>query len=149
MIPATSLSSARQCPQLSLWWTPVAVDIFRGGHPGLTTVAGVQVQSTQDLYCRITELPRCLKMFCQCGRSRPILDSHVTYMDMSVIDFSQENKIELLSLPVHSTHLLQPLDVGYYHLLKEHFTSLSVSLGYCGLKCTKTQISQATSSGNK
>lgn len=72
-----------------------------------------------------------------CGRARPVLvvmDNHVSHLSKEVIDFAQSDNIELLCLPSHSTHLLQPLDVGYYHLLKEHFTSLSVALGYSGMK---------------
>lgn len=73
----------------------------------------------------------------QCCRTRPILvimDNHVTHLDKKLIDFAQKDQIELLCLPSHSTHILQPLDVGYYHLLKENFTKLCVSLGYTGMK---------------
>lgn len=47
-----------------------------------------------------------------CGRARPvlvILDNHVSHLSKEVIDFAQKDNIELLCLPSHSTHLLQPL----------------------------------------
>jgi hypothetical protein len=73
----------------------------------------------------------------QCGRSRPILvvmDNHSTHLNTDVIDLANKEQIELLCLPAHSTHLLQPLDVGYYHLLKTNIANLSTALGYTGMK---------------
>ena len=72
----------------------------------------------------------------QCGRSRHILvvmDNHSTHITKPVIDIAKKENIELLCLPAHSTHLLQPLDVGYYHLLKQNVAKLRTSLGYTGL----------------
>ena len=73
----------------------------------------------------------------QCGKARPVLvvmDNHVTHLNKSIIDVAQQEHIELLCLPAHSTHLLQPLDVGYYHLLKANMSELCTSLGYTGMK---------------
>ncbi len=73
----------------------------------------------------------------QCGRGRPVLaimDNLSSHLSPAVIDIAQQENIELLCLPAHSTHLLQPLDVGYYHLLKQHVATLSTALGYTGLK---------------
>ena len=69
--------------------------------------------------------------------SRPILvvmDNHATHLSKAIIDISQKDHTELLCLPAHSTHLLQPLDVGYYQLLKANISELSTSLGYTGMK---------------
>ena len=73
----------------------------------------------------------------QCGKSRPILvvmDNHATHVSKAIIDIAQKDHIQLLCLPAHSAYLLQPLDVGYYHLLKANTSELSTSLGYTGIK---------------
>jgi hypothetical protein len=36
-------------------------------------------------------------------------------------DYCKENKIIALCMPPHSSHLLQPLDVVLYSLLKRHY----------------------------
>ena len=43
-----------------------------------------------------------------------LLDGHVSHINSTVIRFALERKIVLLCLPSHSTHLLQPLDVGVF-----------------------------------
>ena len=43
-----------------------------------------------------------------------IFDGHGSHVTKEVIEFCQEKKIVLLCLPSHSTHLLQPLDVGVF-----------------------------------
>ena len=43
-----------------------------------------------------------------------ILDGHSSHVTTSVIRFCVSNKIPLLCLPAHTTHILQPLDVGVF-----------------------------------
>lgn len=43
-----------------------------------------------------------------------ILDGHGSHVTADFIDFCLKNKIILLCLPPHSTHYLQPLDVGLF-----------------------------------
>ncbi|XP_045166969.2 uncharacterized protein LOC123530264 [Mercenaria mercenaria] len=73
----------------------------------------------------------------QCGRALPIcvvMNNHVTHLNKELIDFAKKEHIDMICVPANSTHLLQPLDVGYYHLLKQNFANLSVALGYTGMK---------------
>ena len=58
------------------------------------------------------------------------LSSHLT---TNVIDAAIENDVTLLFLPAHSSHLLQSLDVGYFHVLTKTF---AVSCQWSGL-CVK------------
>ena len=56
--------------------------------------------------------------------ARPVLaieDGHCSHISMEVIKLAQENQIHLLCLPSHTTHILQPLDVGVFKSLKSHF----------------------------
>lgn len=72
-----------------------------------------------------------------CGQQRPvllILDNHTSHISPEVLDEAVKNKIEILCLPPHSTHILQPLDVGYFNLLKKAMAQSAVSLGYGGMR---------------
>ena len=73
----------------------------------------------------------------ECGVERPILlimDNHISHLSPDIISLAQENNVELLCLPPHSTHLLQPLDKGYFNLLKSQMAEISVALGYAGTR---------------
>ena len=52
---------------------------------------------------------------------------------MEVIVLADKNGINLLFLPPHSSHFLQPLDLGYFNQLKQAMGDISVSLGYGGV----------------
>ena len=78
-----------------------------------------------------------------CCRERPvilIMDNHSSHLSHRLIKLAQENCVVLLCLPPHSTHLLQPLDVAYFNLLKRHMGDLAVGLGYCGMKTVPKHI---------
>ncbi|KAB0801970.1 hypothetical protein PPYR_02363 [Photinus pyralis] len=53
------------------------------------------------------------------------LDNHSSHISLEAILFCRENGIHLLSLPPHSSHKLQPLDVCFFQPLK---TSYSVEV---------------------
>lgn len=42
------------------------------------------------------------------------MDNHGTHISLEAINYSRENGIVLLSLPPHSTHRMQPLDICVY-----------------------------------
>lgn len=53
--------------------------------------------------------------------NRPVLllmDSHSSHVTPEVIRLAKQNQIYLFTFPAHTTHLLQPLDVGIYRSLK-------------------------------
>jgi hypothetical protein len=71
------------------------------------------------------------------GEKRPvllILDNHITHLSKGFIDAAKKHKIELLYLPAHSSHMLQPQDAGYFHVLKQKIAELAIQLGYLGVK---------------
>ncbi|KAF2894772.1 hypothetical protein ILUMI_11401 [Ignelater luminosus] len=51
-----------------------------------------------------------------------LMDSHVSHVTPEIIDLAVKNYIYLLTFPSHTTHLLQPLDVGVYKSSKLHWT---------------------------
>ena len=47
-----------------------------------------------------------------------ILDGHASHVTINVIKLAHENNIHLLCLPAHTSHILQPLDVGVFYSFK-------------------------------
>ena len=78
-----------------------------------------------------------------CGRSRPVLltmDNLGAHMTPRAIDVAKANQIELLCLPAHSTHLLQPLDVRVFHLVKSNLAKAAGRLVYQMAKVSRAQM---------
>ena len=61
----------------------------------------------------------------QGGNGRPrllILDSHHSHINLEFCQYAIDNNIELLCFPSHTTHLLQPLDVGPFGPLQKYYS---------------------------
>lgn len=52
-----------------------------------------------------------------------ILDNFSGHLEPSMLNLAAEHHVHLLGLPAHSTHLLQPLDVGLMGPFKQHYYS--------------------------
>lgn len=52
------------------------------------------------------------------------LDGHSSHITREAIRFCEKNKIILLCLPSHSTHILQPLDVGIFGPLAQTYKKI-------------------------
>jgi len=50
-----------------------------------------------------------------------LLDGHKTHCSDAAAKYCVDNKITLVLPPAHTTHLLQPLDVGVFHVYKAKF----------------------------
>ena len=56
--------------------------------------------------------------------NRPVLliqDGHHSHVSIELIELARSNDIHLLCLPAHTSHLLQPLDVGVFKSFKSNF----------------------------
>ena len=56
---------------------------------------------------------------------RPVLliqDGHGSHISIDVIEFARANSIYILCLPAHTTHILQPLDIGVFKSFKSNFS---------------------------
>ncbi|KAI9034731.1 uncharacterized protein KD926_006352 [Aspergillus affinis] len=65
-----------------------------------------------------------------------ILDGHGSHVNMKFFNYCEANKILLMTYPPHSTHSLQPLDVGIFSPLSIAYSNelerfLHTSLGLC------------------
>ena len=48
-------------------------------------------------------------------------DNHSSHLTMPLAKFCQEKQIELIGLYPNSTHIIQPLDLGLFHVLKDKY----------------------------
>ena len=50
-----------------------------------------------------------------------LLDGHSSHINLATAKFTQRNGILLYCLPPHTTHVLQPCDVGVFRLLNNNW----------------------------
>ena len=62
--------------------------------------------------------------FARYVKVRPVVlvDEHICHIDIETLKFCNENDILLYCLPPHSSHITQPLDVGFFKPLKASWT---------------------------
>ena len=51
-----------------------------------------------------------------------ILDGHTSHVSIELIELARANDIHILCIPSHTSHVLQPLDVGVFKSFKTHFS---------------------------
>ena len=51
-----------------------------------------------------------------------IMDGHGSHISIEIIELAMSNDVHLLCLPSHTTHLLQPLDVGAFKPFKTAYS---------------------------
>ena len=57
--------------------------------------------------------------------TRPVLlieDGHASHISIEILELARTNDVHLLCLPAHTTHILQPLDVGVFKSFKTFFS---------------------------
>src|SRR5258708_38125140 len=69
-----------------------------------------------------------------------IVDGHSSHECLETIKFCHDNHIILYCLPSHTTHALQPLDVGLFSPLKQAWARAITSEEYDGRKVTKANF---------
>ena len=63
-----------------------------------------------------------------------LLDGHASHFSIKVIEIADANNIHIICMPAHSTHLLQPLDVGVFHHFKSAWRK-TLKNYYCSNDC--------------
>jgi hypothetical protein len=53
-----------------------------------------------------------------------IIDGHSSHLSLQAIEICFNNNVKLLCIPAHSTHVLQPLDVGVYCHVKKQWRKI-------------------------
>lgn len=102
----------RMCPELQ-----------RGGPPGSIYCCSDKGWITDELFL---EWLKHFQKHTKCsveGKVMLVLDNHVTHSTLAAFNFCKENGIVCVSIPPHSSHKLQPLDVTFYSPLKTTFNA--------------------------
>lgn len=58
-----------------------------------------------------------------------IINQHETRCHCQVINVCRANHIEIVLLPLHTTHIVLPLDISIFNQLKSVFTNLATRMG--------------------
>jgi hypothetical protein len=66
-----------------------------------------------------------LKYTNDCTGTRVLfVDGHNSHISVKVVELAVQNRVEIICLQAHSSHLLQPLDVGVYSHVKRVWKSI-------------------------
>ncbi|XP_018358953.1 PREDICTED: uncharacterized protein LOC108758464 [Trachymyrmex cornetzi] len=61
------------------------------------------------------------------GKVILILDGHLSHTNLTVVDLCEESDIELILIPPHTSHAIQPLDVSFFKPLKIYYHQRAIS----------------------
>ena len=64
-----------------------------------------------------------------------IQDGHSSHITVDLIQLAEENDIHIMCLPSHTTHVLQPLDVGVFSSFNHHVGKALNALVRCANHC--------------
>ena len=99
---------------------PVPEKLREGAYPNTTFHVSDNGWITKELFFEW------FKMFAwMIPPSRPVLlvlDGHGSHITIDVIEYARSNDIYLLCLPSHTSHILQPLDIGVFKSFKSFFS---------------------------
>ena len=70
------------------------------------------------------------------GKRMLIIDGHGSHLSLEIIDKARAADVILYCLPPHTTHVLQPLDVGLYSPLKSYFSRITDKIQILRLEVT-------------
>jgi hypothetical protein len=85
--------------------------------------------------------------FVKNGCKRPVvllLNGHTSHIDLQISKFCKENGIMLYCLPPHSSHITQPLDVGFFSPLNANWKSAvaAFKVSHFGQSLTKEKFAK-------
>lgn len=95
--------------------------LARGGPPGSLYTCSKKGWITEELFLQYLKH---FQQFVKASKEDPVLlvmDNHSTHCTLAAYNFCKNNGIELLTIPPHSSHRIQPLDVTFYSSLKSAF----------------------------
>lgn len=98
-------------------------ELQQGGPPDSLYTCTEKGWMTEDLYLRWLEH---FQNHVQSSTVNPVLlivDNHVTHCSLKAYDFCRDNGIQVVSIPPHTSHRLQPLDVTFYGGLKSAYNA--------------------------
>lgn len=88
------------------------------------------------------------------GKQQPrllLFDGHESHVSIEFLDYLKAKGVQLLCMPPHSTHILQPLDVGLFGPLQKYYTSNAAKILHTmdyKLQLSKSQFFEAFSAAH-
>ena len=115
-------ASGQTIPPLMIYPRKRAVpeSMRNGAVPGTLFKSSDNGWITQDIYLEW------FKFFIESiPQARPVLlieDRHASHISLNMIELARANNIHLLCLPSHTSHILQPLDIGVFKSFKSGYS---------------------------
>jgi DDE superfamily endonuclease len=117
-IPPLLIYKGESGDLMSTWVDEVTTDSkahFTVSHNGWSSNA-IGLAWLQQVFERYTKPPR------ETQKRLLIVDGHSSHVNMAFVDWADEHGVIILILPPHTTHRLQPLDVGLFQPLSTAYS---------------------------
>ncbi|XP_046684553.1 uncharacterized protein LOC124370309 [Homalodisca vitripennis] len=121
VVCAFSASGQYVPPMFIFPWKRMTPLLERGGPPGSIYGCPHNGWSNEDLFL---DWLQHFKSVCKPTEDEPVLlvlDNHGSHISVDSYTFCRKNHIHILSIPPHTSHKIQPLDVSFYAPLKSAF----------------------------
>jgi len=124
-----AMSAAGQyVPPMMIWPRKRMADaLMRGAPPG--SIGAVSDNGWTDCSLFVTWLRHFIS-FAKCSQESPsilIIDGHGSHKSLEAVDLARAHGITMITLPPHTTHRLQPLDVTFFKSLKANYNAAADS----------------------
>ncbi|CAC5405936.1 unnamed protein product [Mytilus coruscus] len=97
--------------------------LLEGSSPGSVGTVSKTGESNSDIFMDFLR-NHFMKIVPDNGLVLLLLDGHTSHIPVSTFEWARNHNIILQLIPAHTSHFLQPLDVGCYGLLKDIYNSL-------------------------
>jgi len=124
-----AMSAAGQyVPPMMIWPRKRMADaLMRGAPPG--SIGAVSDNGWTDCSLFVKWLHHFIS-FDKCSVDSPsilIIDGHGSHKSLEAIDLARDHGVTMITLPPHTTHRLQPLDVTFFKSLKANYNAAADS----------------------
>ncbi|CAH2106656.1 unnamed protein product [Euphydryas editha] len=93
----------------------------KGGPPGAIYDCSKNGWTNESLFFKWLQHFKTFVKPCEDNKILLILDNHTSHSTLEAYEFCKANYISMLSIPPHSSHRLQPLDVTFFGPLKKAY----------------------------
>jgi len=120
-----AMSAAGQyVPPMIIWPRKRMTDVLmKGAPPG--SIGTVSDNGWTDCSLFVKWLSHFISCT-NCSKEKPcilVIDGHNSHKSLEAIDVARDHGITMITLPPHTTHMLQPLDVTFFKALKANYNS--------------------------
>jgi len=119
-------------------------DLLEGGSPGADGTVTESGWSNSIVFRRYLE-QHLLKYLPERSPENPVLvmyDGHKSHINLGLIDWAKTQHLILFILPAHTSHVLQPLDVGCFGPFERVYNAISHKFmrEHCGQSITRYNV---------